>query len=293
MVGSLLWWEVCYGGKYAMVGSMLWWEVCYGEKYAMVGSMLWWEVCYGRKYAMVGSMLWWEVSYGGKYAMVGSMLWWGVCYGGKYAMVGSMLWWKVCYGEKYAMVRSMLWWEVCYGGKYAMVRSKLWWEVCCGGKYAMVGSMLRWGVCYGGKSVMVGSMLWWESTSVTVSVLTLSAISVERWWAICYPLRFKSTLPRARKIIVAIWIVSCLSAIPELVSADTSPYSFPERIKTVLLTKCGPTWDDLNQGIYQVIVTVLFYLIPMILMALTYSHIATVLWRHEIPGDVVGTKTSD
>ncbi|KAK0052134.1 orexin receptor type 2 [Biomphalaria pfeifferi] len=140
-------------------------------------------------------------------------------------------------------------------------------------------------------SITCKAVLFLQPTSVSVSVLTLSAISVERWWAICYPLRFKSTLPRARKIIVVIWTVACLSALPELIVAETFPYGFPKPFKSIYLTVCRPSWDTTNQGIYHIIVTVVFYLIPMILMAFTYSHIATVLWKHEIPGDVVGTKT--
>ena len=53
-----------------------------------------------------------------------------------------------------------------------------------------------------------------QNTSVSVSVLTLSAIAVERWYAICYPLRFKSTLGRARNIIIVVWITAMMVALP-------------------------------------------------------------------------------
>ncbi|GFN92712.1 orexin receptor-like protein, partial [Plakobranchus ocellatus] len=77
------------------------------------------------------------------------------------------------------------------------------------------------------------------STSVLVSVLTLSAIAVERWWAICYPLRFKSTLPRARKIILLIWIVAFLTALPEAIVAKTEEYIFPGNYTSPFLTRCA------------------------------------------------------
>lgn len=57
-------------------------------------------------------------------------------------------------------------------------------------------------------------------------------------------------------------------------------------------SSCRPSWDALNQGIYQLVLALLFYVLPMVLMALTYTHIATVLWKHEIPGVVVGAKIS-
>lgn len=47
-----------------------------------------------------------------------------------------------------------------------------------------------------------------QTVSVSVSVLTLTCISVDRWYAICHPIQFKSTTSRAKKVIVAIWVVS-------------------------------------------------------------------------------------
>ena len=47
-----------------------------------------------------------------------------------------------------------------------------------------------------------------QGVSISVSVLTLSVISVERWYAICHPLKFKSTTTRARVMILLIWVVA-------------------------------------------------------------------------------------
>lgn len=47
-----------------------------------------------------------------------------------------------------------------------------------------------------------------QSVSVTVSILTLTFISIDRWYAICFPLKFKSTTGRAKTAIGIIWIVA-------------------------------------------------------------------------------------
>ncbi|XP_076462821.1 orexin receptor type 2-like [Babylonia areolata] len=133
-------------------------------------------------------------------------------------------------------------------------------------------------------AAMCKTLLFLQNTSVSVSVLTLSAIAVERWYAICYPLRFKSTLGRARNMIVIIWITAMLIALPELVVADTHPYNYPPPFTSVLLTECGPAWEPWKQSIYQVILALAMYLAPMLLMLMTYIHIALVLWMQEIPG---------
>jgi len=38
--------------------------------------------------------------------------------------------------------------------------------------------------------------------------LTLTFISVDRWYAICFPLKFKSTTSRAKKSIALIWVLA-------------------------------------------------------------------------------------
>lgn len=124
-----------------------------------------------------------------------------------------------------------------------------------------------------------------QTTSVAVSVFTLSAISVERWYAICYPLRFKSTKRRAKIIILVIWIIAFLLALPEVIVADLT--RFVKRQYIDLLIFCGPQWSDkTNQVVYQSVIIVLMYLLPLVLMTVTYSMIAVVLWTGKIPGAI-------
>lgn len=50
-----------------------------------------------------------------------------------------------------------------------------------------------------------------QTVSVTVSVLTLTFISIDRWYAICFPLRYVSTNGRAIGSIAFIWAVAVVS----------------------------------------------------------------------------------
>ena len=59
-------------------------------------------------------------------------------------------------------------------------------------------------------------LLLFQGVSVSVSVLTLTCISIERWYAICHPLMFKSTPDRAKFIILIIWVIALSLIVPEV-----------------------------------------------------------------------------
>ncbi len=50
--------------------------------------------------------------------------------------------------------------------------------------------------------------------SISVSVLTLMAISVERYQAFVHPLKFSGTKQRATILILSVWILSILLVLP-------------------------------------------------------------------------------
>ncbi|XP_076323823.1 neuropeptides capa receptor-like isoform X1 [Tachypleus tridentatus] len=68
-----------------------------------------------------------------------------------------------------------------------------------------------------------------EMTSYA-SVLTIVAFTTERYIAICHPLSIQtlSSLSRAIKIITAVWIVSCISAIPFAIFTKVNYVEYPK-----------------------------------------------------------------
>ncbi len=83
-------------------------------------------------------------------------------------------------------------------------------------------------MCYSTKIILVYFVF--QGVSVSVSVLTLSVISIERWYAICHPLAFKSTITRARVMIILIW----------LVALGKSNMSFFDHRRGISLVDMGP-----------------------------------------------------
>ncbi|XP_077495840.1 orexin receptor type 2-like [Amblyomma americanum] len=132
-------------------------------------------------------------------------------------------------------------------------------------------------------------VLYLQCVSVSVSVLTLTFISLDRWRAICRPLRSQGS-PGARVAIGTIWIVSCLVMLPELVVMDTrrGPVA-----GALYLTDCAYTWPQGYTSVYQLCLVVLLYVVPCALMSAAYYQMARVLWRmpalHEA-GSLTGTQ---
>ncbi|XP_060114299.1 orexin receptor type 2 isoform X2 [Heteronotia binoei] len=124
-----------------------------------------------------------------------------------------------------------------------------------------------------------------KTVSVSVSVLTLSCIALDRWYAICHPLMFKSTAKRARKSIIIIWIVSCIIMIPQAIVMECSSVLPGLANKTILFTVCDEHWGaEVYPKLYHTCFFLITYMAPLCLMVLAYLQIFHKLWCRQIPG---------
>lgn len=105
------------------------------------------------------------------------------------------------------------------------------------------------------------------------SILTILAISFERYYAICRPLQagYKCTKHRAIIIIIVNWIIALFSTLPMLSITQLSTAEF---IDGSLVTVCS---NSLQQGwhpIYYGVIFVTFFLIPFMILLAIYILIA-------------------
>lgn len=107
-------------------------------------------------------------------------------------------------------------------------------------------------------------------------MLTLTAISIERWLAICRPLMFRQTSVRAKRAIAIVWVVSLASSAPDAVSLDLSPVSAHPRETSLY---CGPSWSQDMETIHLWIIFIVFYIVPLCIMTFTYIKVALCLWQ--------------
>ena len=117
-----------------------------------------------------------------------------------------------------------------------------------------------------------------QGTSVGVSVFTLLAISIDRFFAIYEPLKSRLLFSRRRVkwLLVCVWIVSMLVSLPMLFVNSV-------RIEGVKgfaeIATCRETWAaNGSKQSYNVFVFLVLYVIPVLFMSLAYIRIGKTLW---------------
>jgi len=135
------------------------------------------------------------------------------------------------------------------------------------------------------------------------SILTLSAISFDRFLAVIFPLRTRVTQRKARYFIVSVWIVAAMVA---------SPFLFYRKIVELRQNIGGYSWssqscmdvfpttlecdqrthkmfqDQTAKKIYYSLVNIVMFFIPIVLMTICYSMIVAKLYCTVSPGERVG-----
>uniref|UniRef100_T1IW50 G-protein coupled receptors family 1 profile domain-containing protein n=1 Tax=Strigamia maritima TaxID=126957 RepID=T1IW50_STRMM len=129
-----------------------------------------------------------------------------------------------------------------------------------------------------------------ELTMAHGSVLTILAISFERYYAICKPLTasYKLTQFRGCIIIILIWLLACLATSPILAIAE---YTWRDYLDTSVVPVCLMEVRSMWHKLYfTAVITVLFFL-PLVVLVIIYA----IITRHLIvaPACMVGTRLGD
>uniref|UniRef100_A0A3Q4AV09 Neuromedin-K receptor n=1 Tax=Mola mola TaxID=94237 RepID=A0A3Q4AV09_MOLML len=115
--------------------------------------------------------------------------------------------------------------------------------------------------------------------AVFASICSMTAISIDRYMAIIHPLKPRLSAKATTGVIACIWSLAVVMAFPLCYFSTTQ--TLPRR------TLCYVAWPRManDSFVYHIVVTVLVYVLPLLVMGVTYTIVGMTLWGGEIPGD--------
>jgi thyrotropin-releasing hormone receptor len=134
-------------------------------------------------------------------------------------------------------------------------------------------------------------MVFLQYLGVNVSSLSMTFFTIERYMAICHPMKAQTmcTVSRAKRIIAGLWVFGICYCCPWFFLSGTS---------TVLLTdgstmeRCSFRLARNRYLIYYMADLMLFYVIPLLLTCVLYGLIAAILYSGSRPMSHAGTAKS-
>ncbi|XP_013772923.1 tachykinin-like peptides receptor 99D [Limulus polyphemus] len=124
--------------------------------------------------------------------------------------------------------------------------------------------------------------------SVSASVFTLMAISIDRYMAIMHPLKPRMSRMTTLIITLCIWVAGSLLSLPNLLYSTTITEMFSNGDYRII---CFMVWPDgysnvsYTEYIYNVVILVLTYMLPITSMTYTYFRVGRELWGSQSIGE--------
>ncbi|XP_015278828.1 PREDICTED: probable G-protein coupled receptor 83 [Gekko japonicus] len=122
--------------------------------------------------------------------------------------------------------------------------------------------------------------------SVHVSVLTLAAIALDRHQVIMHPLKPRMSIVKGGICIIIIWVMASCFSLPHAIYQKL--IWFPNGNRTIRMA-CLPSFPpptDLFWKYLDLTTFVLLYLLPLLVISITYAMVAKKLWMRNAIGDV-------
>lgn len=123
-----------------------------------------------------------------------------------------------------------------------------------------------------------------QGLSMACSVLTLTAVAVNRFFAVFYPFRIGSNSTSLSIIIIGfIWLVSCAAASPMLYAMKVIEVDGHLQC----IEQWAPAFDgESSQEHYTLFLLTLLYALPLAAITVLYTAVVRKVWRRQVPGNI-------
>ncbi|XP_062997874.1 G-protein coupled receptor 83-like [Elgaria multicarinata webbii] len=122
--------------------------------------------------------------------------------------------------------------------------------------------------------------------SVHVSVLTLAAIALDRHQVIMHPLKPRMSIAKGGICIIIIWVMASCFSLPHAIYQKLIWYPYRNRTNRMACLPSFPPPKDLFWKYLDLTTFVLLYVLPLLVISITYTVVAKKLWMRNAIGDV-------
>lgn len=130
-----------------------------------------------------------------------------------------------------------------------------------------------------------------KQLSVNVSIITLTLIAVDRYFAVVHPLRPKCQSRLAGTVMTVVWIFSVLSSIP---TAVVFRVAYVPSGRGRLKPFCRPLYPHLagvDLGhVYRLYLVAVQYFLPLLIITGAYARIIREIWMAQAPGSAMDAR---
>ncbi|XP_061175438.1 substance-K receptor-like [Saccostrea echinata] len=121
-------------------------------------------------------------------------------------------------------------------------------------------------------------VLFFQIFSVCGSVFTNVAIGIDRFMAVSFPLHSRITYKRGKYVIALVWVCAFSLSVVQLFVGRSTVYN-----GRVI---CNEDWPNpKSRPLYTLFIMILTYMLPLIILLLTYSIVGIMLWKRTAPGN--------
>ncbi|XP_038651789.1 neuropeptide Y receptor type 5-like [Scyliorhinus canicula] len=120
--------------------------------------------------------------------------------------------------------------------------------------------------------------------SVSVSIYTLMTIGVDRYYAVCHPLKSRMGRSRSKILIAVIWMVSFSIASVQLFVSRAKYMNLDSEYEMICLETGWP--NNTYRKVYTLFLLLFTYMLPLFILTITYWNVGLRLWGRRPPGNM-------